>query len=111
MSRLRVDVRIVEVETGRLREAREVTRPRAELFETVAELAATIFRDLELEPAERLPERRPLPASAVILFSKGIGFEDRGDAEQAKAMYRRALEIFPDYQEAKDRLARLERGP
>jgi len=108
MSRLRVDVRVVEVETGRLREAREVTRPREELFQTVAELAGSVFRDLDLEPAERLPEPRPLPASAVIFFSKGIGFEDQGDAEQAKAMYRRALEIFPDYKEAKDRLARLE---
>jgi TolB-like protein len=108
MSRLRVDVRVVEVETGRLRQAKEVTRPREQVFETVAELAGMIFDDLELRPAQRLPERKPAPAPAVIFFSKGIGFEDRGDAEQAKAMYRRALEIFPECQEARERLAKLE---
>lgn len=110
MSRLRIDVRVVEVETGRLRQAKEVTRPREDVFESVAELAGMIFDDLELAPAQRLPEHRPAPAPAVIFFSKGIGFEDRGDAEQAKAMFRRALEIFPEYEEARERLAKLEAG-
>ncbi len=110
MSRLRIDVRVVEVETGRLRQAKEVTRPREDVFESVAELAGMIFDDLELAPAQRLPQRKPAPAPAVIFFSKGIGFEDRGDAEQAKAMFRRALEIFPDYEEARERLAKLEAG-
>lgn len=110
MSRLRIDVRVVEVETGRLRQARELTRPREELFETVAALAQGIFEDLELLPSERLPERKPAPAAAVIFFSKGIGHEDRGEVEDAKAMFRRALEIFPDYEEARERLAKLEGG-
>lgn len=110
MSRLRIDVRVVEVETGRLRQAKEVTRPREDVFESVAELAEMIFDDLELTPAQRLPERKPAPAPAVIFFSKGIGFEDRGDTEQAKAMFRRALEIFPEYEEARERLAKLEAG-
>lgn len=110
MSRLRIDVRVVDVETGRLRQAREVTRPREQLFEAVAELAALVFEDLELLPAEKLPERRPAPAPAVIFFSKGIGHEDRGEVEQARAMYQRALEIFPDYQEARERLAKLGAG-
>ena len=108
MSRLRIDVRVVEVETGKLLQAREVTRARDQVFESVTELAGQLFRDLELTPAQRLPERKPAPATAVIFFSKGIGHEDRGEADQAKAMYQRALEIFPDYLEAKERLARLE---
>jgi len=110
MSRLRIDVRVVEVETGRLRQARELTRPREDVFETVAALAEAIFEDLELLPTEKLPERKPAPAAAVIFFSKGIGHEDRGELDQAKAMFQRALEIFPDYQEAKERLAKLEAG-
>lgn len=108
MSRLRIDVRVVEVETGRLRQAREITRPREELFQSVAELADLVFEDLDLLPTEKLPERKPAPAAAVIFFSKGIAFEDRGEVEQAKAMFLRALEIFPDYAEARERLTRLE---
>lgn len=110
MSQLRIDVRVVEVETGRLRQAREVTRPRTEVFRSVAELAGLVFGDLELAPAERLPERKAPPATAVIFFSKGIGHEDRGEKDQAVAMFRRALEIFPEYEEAAERLRRLEAG-
>lgn len=110
MSRLRVDVRIVDVETGRLRQAKEVTKAREDVFETVAELAELIFEDLELEPAEVLPPREPPPATAVIFFSKGIGYEDRGETDQALAMYRRALELFPAYQEAQERIDRLGGG-
>ena len=110
MSRLRVDVRVVDVETGRLRQAKEVTRPREEVFETVAELARLVFEDLELSPPDRLPQREPPPATAVIFFSKGIGHEDRGETDQARAMYQRALTIFPDYQEARERLDRLGGG-
>ena len=110
MSRLRVDVRVVDVETGLLRQAKEVTRPREEVFETVAELAQMVFQDLDLEPEEELEPREPAPATAVIFFSQGMGYEDRGENDQAIAMYQRALEIFPNYQEAQERLERLGGG-
>jgi TolB-like protein len=110
MSRLRIDVRVVEVQTGKLMQAREVTRARDEVFETVAELAGMIFEDLDLEPTEEVARPKPTPAAAVIFFSKGIGYEDRGDADKAKEMFESALRIFPDYREAKDRLAKLGAG-
>lgn len=107
---LRIDVRVVDVETGRLIEARETTRPRTDVFRMVTELAGEVFRDLRLTPSERLPARKPTPAPAVVLFSQGLGFEDRGDVERAKVMFRRALEIFPEYEEARARLEKLEAG-
>jgi len=110
MSRLRVDVRIVDVETGVLLRAQEVTKPRAEVFETVAELARSIFENLDLEPAERLPPREPAPAAAVLFFSRGMGYEDQGNAAQARAMYQRALEIFPGYEDAQARMTKLGGG-
>ena len=110
MSRLRVDVRIVDVETGILRKAQEVTKPREEVFETVANLAELIFQDLDLEPEEELPPREPAPAAAVLFFSRGMGYEDSGNAGQARAMYQRALDIFPNYQEVQERMAKLGGG-
>lgn len=107
---LRIDVRVVDAETGRLIKARETTRPRTDVFRMVTELAGEVFQDLRLTPADRLPERRSVPATAVVHFSQGLGFEDRGDVERAKAMYRRALEIFPEYEEARARLGKLEDG-
>lgn len=110
MSRLRVDVRVVNVETGRLEEAKEVTRPREELFDMVTQLAGDIFEELELESSRDLPSRDPVPARAVVHFSKAVGYEDRGDAESAAEEYRRALEIHPDYEQARERLQKIEGG-
>lgn len=109
-SRLRIDVRIVEVETGVLRRAQEVTDDREKLFESVGRLATALFEDLELEPTTSLPATPPVPARAALLFSQGIGFEDRGHEAKARAMYERALELAPDYRAARTRLDGLGGG-
>lgn len=106
-SNLRIDVRVVEVETGRLRRAQEVTDQRENLFRSVTRLAATLFDDLDLEPSTPIAPAPAIPARAALLFSQGIGFEDRGEKERAAEMYARALEVFPGYGDARDRLARL----
>lgn len=110
MAQLRVDVRVVDVQSGRLIRAREVTKKREEVFQIVTQLAEDLFEDLELSPPEKLPERKEIPARAVILFSQAVGREDRGDIDGAKAKYQEALEVFPDYEEARARLARLDEG-
>jgi hypothetical protein len=46
---------------------------------------------------------------ALKLFSKGVEFEDRGDKSGALKCYREALDSEPDFQQAKDRVARLSR--
>jgi TolB-like protein len=110
LAQLRVDVRVVDVQSGRLLRAREVTKKREEVFQIVTELAVELFDDLELSPPQKLPERKEIPARAVILFSQAVGREDRGDVEGARAKYREALEVFPEYEEARARLARLDEG-
>lgn len=107
-SKLRIDVRVVEVETGRVRRAQEVTDQREKLFDSVTTLAQRLFRDLDLTPPSQMPPAPPIPARAALLFSQGVGFEDRGDKARAAEMYNRALQAHPQYDEAKKRLARLE---
>lgn len=106
-SNLRIDVRVVEVETGRILRAQEQTSERENLFRSVSRLAEALFRDLELQPAGPLPQPAPIPARAVIFFSRGVSYEDAGDRAQAAQMYQRALEIHGDYAEARTRLERL----
>jgi len=108
--RMRIDARVVEVETSRLRRAQEVTDKFDNLFESVDELADLLFRDLELRPSTPSPRQQPIPARAVLLLSRGIGHEDRGEREKAIEMYRAALEMVPDWEDAKQRLLRLEGG-
>lgn len=107
-SNLRIDVRVVEVETGRIVRAQEVTAERENLFRSVNRLAQALFRDLELQSSSSTPAPEPVPARAVIFFSRGVAYEDQGDRENAAAMYRRALEIHAEYADARARLERLE---
>jgi curli biogenesis system outer membrane secretion channel CsgG len=106
-SRLRIDVRVVEVETGTLRRAQEVTDDRENLFASVGRIATLLFEDLNLEPHTPTPPSPQVPARAALIFSQGIGFEDRGDTAKAREMYERAIEIFPDYPDARERLEAL----
>jgi TolB-like protein len=104
---LRVDVRVVDVETGELERAQEVTDKREALFQSVQTLAERLFEDLDLASDERAPAAAPIPARAAIFFSRGLGYEDRGETEQAAEMYRQALEIHPDYTDAREHLEAL----
>lgn len=107
-SNLRIDVRVVEVETGRLRRSYEVTDKREHLFRSVSRLTNQLFKDLDLEPASPIPAAPVIPARAALLFSQGLGFEDQGDNQKAREMYAKALEIFPQYEDAEKRLKGLE---
>lgn len=109
-STLRVDVRVVEVETGRVRRAQEVTDKRENLFKSVQTLSSRLFKELELTSRETAPPAAPIPARAALFFSQGLGYEDTGETEQAKAMYRKALEAHPEYAEARKRLEKLGGG-
>jgi TolB-like protein len=106
-SNLRIDVRVVEVQTGRLRRSFEVTDKREHLFRSVNRLTNQLFKDLDLEPASPLPVTPAVPARAALLFSQGLGFEDQGDKQKAREMYQKALEVFPQYEDANKRLSRL----
>ena len=107
-SNLRIDVRVVEVETGKLQRAQEVTDKRENLFRSVNRLTNQLFKDLDLEPVSPIAAPPAVPAKAALLFSQGLGFEDAGDVQKAREMYQKALEAFPQYEDAKKRLNRLE---
>ncbi|HYJ80993.1 MAG TPA: CsgG/HfaB family protein, partial [Longimicrobiaceae bacterium] len=108
---LRIDVRVVEVETGRLLRAQEVTAPRENLFASVTTLAERTFRDLSLAPPSALAAAARVPAQAALLLSRGLALEDAGDAAGARRMYEEALRLAPEYQAARERLARPAAGP
>lgn len=47
------------------------------------------------------------PGSSDIIYEIGVSAEKSGDKEGAKGMYQQALNFDPNYQDAKDALARL----
>jgi TolB-like protein len=105
--KIRIDVRIVEVETGLTLKAGEVTGKTKDVLSLVQKLGNKILKDLNVRLAEGGETPGRISIDALKLFSKGVEFEDKGDTARALECYRKALDLEPDFQQAKDRAARL----
>lgn len=105
--KIRIDVRIVEVETGLTIKAGEATGKTKDILSLVQKLSAKILKDLDIRLTQNAETLGKIGIEALKLFSKGIEFEDRGEKAKALECYRAALDKEPDFQQAKDRAARL----
>lgn len=107
----RLDARIVNTETSELVKAIGLRERREDLYQLIVDLASQLTTDVNL-PAlsneEDLEEQaREIPVEALTLFSRAIFFEDRGDTDRAREYYSRAVQTFPEYTEATERLQHL----
>lgn len=111
---VRMDARVVDVETGELLRARGVQDRREQIYGIVVELAQAITEGLELPelPAAVQEERREreIPAEAVTLYSRALVFEDAGRTDRARELLRQVTEDFPQFVEARQRLEQLPTG-
>ena len=105
-NRLRVNVQLIDAETGSHLWAERFDKPLADLFdmqdEIVARLANTL--DAQLRSAEaRRAERAPNPDS-MDLYSQGLAWLNKGftpvNVARARSFYDRALTADPDNVEA-----------
>ncbi len=112
--KIRLDVRVVEVETGRTLKAGERTGKEEQLFDLVKELNQKLVKDLavRVSAAEmaKLENLRNVKFSAVLLYSQGVQLEDRRDFTGAKKKYREAVAAAADFMQPKQRLRALEGG-
>ncbi len=111
---VRMDARIVDVETGELLRARGVQDRREEIYSILLELSQAITEGLELpeldpQVAEERRDRE-VPAEAVSLYSRALVLEDLGRTAQARELLQRVADDFPDYVEAQERLEQLPTG-
>mgnify|MGYP001822957639 CR=1 FL=1 len=111
---MRMDARIVDVETGELLRARGIQEQREEIYQILIDLAAAITEGLELPEldAEIADERREqeLPIEAVTLFSRAVRFGDAGRTEQAREMLQRVTNEWPHFEDAQVALQQLPTG-
>ncbi len=110
--KMRIDARIVEVETGRTIEAEEVTGKVKDLFKLVQKLSGKIAKALNVKltkaDKKRLKTVQNKSFDAALYFSKGLEFEDAGQLDQAKTMFQKALKINPKYKSAQIELDRIQ---
>lgn len=109
--RMRLDARAVDVETGRIEHVETVRAKTDDFSDMITSLAAKLNAGLKLPPmparsasATRAPKP---PFQVVMLYSRAIAEENGGRPEEAKKLYRAALEKFPDYAPARKALDRI----
>ncbi len=110
----RVDVRLVNTETGEIVKTESERMQRDHLFDIIRNVAARLMKDANLPalPRQTGEQRmsRQVPTEALTYYSRALLLADRGQKDKAVEMFNRALAIFPDYAEAKDGLQRVSRS-
>lgn len=105
----RIYARIIDVETG---EILQVARPDAKLRELrdldrmTQTLAVSIMTEAKLPslpPTTRLASRT-IPPEAFTMYSRALLYEDKGDKAKAIEYYQKALDVFPEFAEAREGL-------
>lgn len=110
----RVDVRLVNTETGEIIKTESERMQRDHLFDIIRNVAARLMKDANLPPLQRASNdqrmNRQVPTEALTYYSRALLYQDRGQKEKAVEMFNRALAIFPEYAEAQDGLQRVQRS-
>jgi TolB-like protein len=108
---LRVDARVIEVASGKVRASEKVEGPKAEFFALEKELVDILVRTLDVKLA--LSEKSKLRSNATENFaawsqySAGLDAKDKGDEAAARRLFQAALDADPNYKAAKNASERL----
>jgi TolB-like protein len=107
----RIDGRLINVETG---EIMKVVRSdpklhdRREMFKMIQSVAERIMADIKLPPLPsevvQRASARQVPTEALALFSRALLYQDKGDKAKAVEYYQKAINVFPEYTEAREGL-------
>jgi len=109
--KLRIDIRIVEVETGLTLKAEEETGSPTELYKLITKLVGKTLKDLDVKLSkaemQRLSQVENTSFDAALYYAKGLEYEDAKDLSNAKKMYQMALKKNEKFTKAQDRLQAL----
>ena len=103
--KIRIDIRIVEVETGLTVKASEVTGKTKQVLTLIRKLSKQMLDDLDVRLSRQekkyLKNSDNIPIDAIIHFSRGLDYEDREQWGSARDSYFKALEIEPNLTSAR----------
>jgi TolB-like protein len=106
----RLDLHLVNGETGEVVKTVTERMRRDHLFDIIKAAAQRLMQETNLPPlsqgAQQRRMSRQIPTEALTFYSKGLLYQDRGDRQRAAEMFQKAIDIFPDYAEARDGLQR-----
>lgn len=101
---VRLDARIIDVETTEVINTARVSDERDHLFDLTGELADAITAEVDLPPLpEAVREERrahSVPMEAIELYTYAVKSDEAGDMEEAVQYLDMALERWPEYADA-----------
>jgi TolB-like protein len=112
----RVDVRLINTETGEVVKTESERMQRDHMFDIIRNIAARLMKDANLPALQRQggasDQRmgRQVPTEALTYYSRALLYSDLGQKDKAVEMFNRALVIFPGYAEAEAGLQRVQRS-
>ncbi|MBI5545502.1 MAG: hypothetical protein HY901_16575 [Deltaproteobacteria bacterium] len=108
---LRIDARLIRVETGAVITAERVEGPKEDFFALEKELVEALVRSLDIKLAST--ERSKLRANATqsydawAQYSAGLVAADKGEVSRARELFEKALAADPNYRAARTASERL----
>lgn len=116
---MNINVRAFDVETGQIIYTDGTAKgPSDNLMDLIAQAANTANTKLNLPqlppgPArdneeKQLSSAKKVPFQAVMLYSRAIEAQDKGDKSGAVQLYKQAIDKFPDYDAAKEALKKVQ---
>lgn len=112
MGRLRIDSRLIDVETGRIIKSEGVDGPTGTFFDLEKSLVTKMVSgfEVELKPEEKEAmenEAEKISYKSSLLFSKSLDLIDKGDNHKAIENLEKVLEENPDFLPAKKALSKI----
>jgi TolB-like protein len=109
---LRVDVRVIQVASGKVAASEKVDGKTADFFSIEKDLVDILVKTLDVKLSSS--ERGKLRSNATESFdawqkySAGLDAKDRGDEAEARRLFQAALDADPNYRAAKSATERLQ---
>ena len=108
--------RAVDVETSQVEYVSRVTGKTDNALTMITQLADSMTRGMKLPQMDvkvreaRVETSKKVPFETVMLYSRGLAEEDKGNKGKAVEYYKASLNKFPDYEPSRKRLATLSPG-
>jgi len=101
---LRIDLRLVEVATGKVVVTAKVNGPSASLFDLEQQLVERFVTAFERRFASApMPQTKVRDVEALLEYSRGIDLADRGELEAAKKKIDQTIKLSPSFGLARTR--------
>jgi TolB-like protein len=112
---IRIDARLVEVESGRVLKAEEVSGRTGKLFRLIQKLVFEFTEQLEVtvhrDERKKIESTNRVGLEALRAYSEGLEALDAGDTDRARRHFTEALELDESFERARTQLQRLEEEP